>query len=104
MEKKTIVILIVTFILALFLSLTITNFFVSVERHNIEYCESLEKDYDEAYFECLEQNGSDQWDIDNKEQTLKISFWFYLISGFIFFVIILIIIFGIAFIIYEDYL
>ena len=104
MEKKTVVILVIliaSLLLALFLSLTITNFFVSVERHNIEYCQSLEKDYDEAYFECLEQNGSDQWDIDNKEHTLKISFW----AGFILLFIVFGFLFGfIGFIISEDYL
>ncbi len=62
------------------LALGLTNFLVSVEREEIADCREVgEIAKNEAYFECLEQNDLETWDMSHEELTLKISFWIYII-------------------------
>ena len=58
------------------LSFGLASFFVSVDREKIEECRGIgEIDKDEAYFECLEQNSLDTWNMAHEDLTLSITFW-----------------------------
>ena len=66
--------------ISVLLGLGLTNFMVSVEREEIGDCREIgEVAKNEAYFECLEQNDLETWDMNHEELTLKISFGFYII-------------------------
>lgn len=63
-------------LITVLLSFGLASFFVSVDREKIEVCREIgEIDKNEAYFECLEQNSLDTWDMAHEELTLKIVFW-----------------------------
>lgn len=64
----------------------LANFFVSVEEQKMDECEQVEENSGkkgEVYFECLQQNSLDSWNMNNRELYLKINFWATMIFGYL---------------------
>lgn len=77
MNEKTMTYLVFVALIALVLSVGVANFDRSVTKDKINTCRELEDDgiKDEAYFECLEQNNLDTWDMSHENLLLTINYW-----------------------------
>jgi len=80
MNRGAYIYIVTVIIMTIGLTIPLSNFFVSMEKNKISDCRELEGIKDEAYFECLEQNELDTWDMNNENLYLKINF------GLLFFV------------------
>ena len=97
MNNKTIYLISVISISVL-LAFGLSNFVISMDREKISDCRDIgEVAKNEAYFECLEQNDLDTWDMNHEELVLKIWFGFYLI----FFTIIIFFVTNIPYVIWD---
>ena len=65
---------IITLIIFTLIAIPASMFITSIEEDKIDTCVILDHTK-EAYYECLEQNSLDTWDMANKALYLKITFW-----------------------------
>ena len=72
-------------LISLLLAVGIASFEKSIAQDNINTCREQEINgvKDESYFECLEQNDLNTWDMNHEELTLTIWFWFIFVFMFI---------------------
>ena len=61
--------------ISLIVSLFLTEFFTNMKSSQIDDCKLIGNNTSEEYFECLQQNDLDTWDMNNKELTLRITWW-----------------------------
>lgn len=82
MSKIHITVVIIIFLLSALGGYKLANFYVEVEREQMNTCGELD-DTTEAYYECLEQGGLNTWDMNNQERSLNISWNIMFYSFFI---------------------
>jgi len=101
MKTKYIILSIIGIILLIFGSITISDFLRDMTEEKMEVCGELDNTI-EAYFECLEQNAIDTWDMEHREKALQIYWWINFV-GFMFVgLVVLVVILGIIHMIFDD--